>query len=76
MTIEVLKAARVLAEKIAVTEKRIEEWNTFNGFKDEKVEGPEMYYTPAPDSETALQQYNLRYWERELERLQREFDAL
>lgn len=76
MTIEALNAAKVLSEKIALAERRLDEWKGFDGFADEKIEGAAMFYIAAPNSDNVLKEYNLRYWERELERLQREFDAL
>lgn len=76
MTIEILRTAKVLAEKIAIAERRVDEWQNFSGIKDGKVEGDDMYYAIAPGTEKAVQDFNLKYWQRELEQLQREFDAL
>jgi hypothetical protein len=76
MTNEILQQAKVLQQKIANAESRLEDWNRFESFLDGKIEGPDQFYMPADGSEMVLKSYNINFWERELERLQREFDAL
>lgn len=71
-----MQAAQVLAKKIENAERRLEEWQEFSGFMDDRIEAKERFYVPAPDSDRVIKNYNTNYWSKELERLQREFDAL
>jgi hypothetical protein len=76
MTVEELQQANILQRNIKEIEGIIGYWEQFTGFADEKVNGKESYLEPAEGSVNVLKSYNLNYWQKQLERLQREFDAL